>query len=79
MASLSFNLTKSVNHFESCVRNQGFRNSDALVGLVVLQYRSYYAGQSQCGAVKCVAELGFLLAGLAVAALEAVGLIGVKV
>ena len=37
----------SVDDFESCVRNQGLGDFDALVGLVVLQDGGNYTGQSQ--------------------------------
>ena len=69
----------SVDDGEAGVGLQGGGDMDAVGVLVVLQEGSHDAGQGEGGAVEGVAELGFLRAFSAVAALEAVGLIGVEV
>lgn len=40
--------TVLVDHFKSCVGNQGLRDLDSVFGLVVFQEGGNYAGQSQC-------------------------------
>ena len=67
-----------VDVLESCVWHECLGDSDALLGLEVFEDGCHDAGECECGAVECVAELHFLVR-IAVAALEAVCLIGVEV
>ena len=68
-----------VDNVTAHVGNEGCWNLDAVLGLIVLQQGSNDARQGESRAVKRVAELGLLVVGTTVAALQTVGLIGVEV
>ena len=67
-----------VNDVETRVGNKCLRNADAFGCLVVFEDGSNDARQGEGGTVEGVAELHFLFC-VAVAALEAVGLVSVEV
>ena len=67
-----------LNHVGAHIRLEGLGDADAFGRLVVLQQGGHDARQGQCRAVQRVAKLGLLLR-RAVAALQAVGLIGVVI
>ena len=68
-----------VDNVAAHVGYEGSRNTDAVLGLVVLEQGSHDAGQGKGRAVEGVAELGLLGLGIAIAALQAVGLVRVEV
>ena len=67
-----------VDDVEASVRHECLRNADAFRGLVVLEQRSHDARQGESGAVERVAER-HLLVGVAVAAVQTVGLVAFEV
>lgn len=68
-----------VQHLETAIRDKTPWNTDALRGLVVLDYCSYDAWQCQCRAVESVAKLNFLVVGMTIAAFQTVCLIALEV
>ena len=67
------------NHVISEEGLEGRRDADTFRRLVILEERCYDARESECRAVKGMAELHFLVLRTAVTALEAVRLIGVEI
>ena len=68
-----------INNIKSKIRSQALGHDDAVGRLVVLQQGGDDARQGKGRAVQRVAELGLLGCCVAVAALQAVSLIGVEV
>ena len=67
------------DHIAAHVWLEGSRDADAFRRLVVLQEGSYDTGQCQSRAVEGVCQGNFLVLGTAIAAVEAIGLVGIEV
>ena len=67
-----------LNHIATHVRHQRLRDANTFRRLVVFQQGGYDTRQCQRASVQRMAEM-YLLVGIAVAALQAVGLIGIEV
>ena len=68
-----------VDDIKTAIRYEGLRDANAFLCLVVLQQGGHDARQGQGRAVQRVAELGLLGSLRTVAALQAVGLVGVEI
>ena len=68
-----------VKHLESAIRHEHLGHPYAFGSLVVLHYCSHDARQGERRAVKRMAQFGLLGLGIAVTALQAVGLVALEV
>lgn len=68
-----------VEKLEAAVGNENLRHADAFGRLVVLYDGSHDTGQSQGRTIERMAELYLLVIGMAVAAVQAIGLIALEV
>lgn len=74
-----FNLKLSTYHVASHIWNQSLGHLDAIGSLVVLEDGSHDTREGERRTVEGVAKLNLLVLGMAIATLEAIGLIGVEV